>query len=482
HFPHTVRTRETKQCEDCHVSKANDNNAIMAQLLLLGTNFVNFLGYNAWVATGAEGIEAVQVTEWDEPQAVIGSYLHKYAYPEYFQRHLDNNRELQHREYHHGAGGGSTNTIQLRGEYLYTTAGKDGFRVFDVANIANKGFSEKIVTGPSSPLGHDTHVPSSHATSFALPTNMPVAPFRKPLPENLEQPMHPIYHYAVITDSEEGLILVNVDTLQDGDPTNNFLNRALTWNPAGILNGATYVTLAGSNAFVLVPDKLVIIDLHDPLAPRVRASLPFAHPQAVTIQFRYAFVTDANGFHTVDITHIDNPRQVGGGIAMDGLTNIYVARNYAYVAGGKHGLVIVDIERPDAPKTYMSYTANGQMTDVRDVKVASTNASTFAYVADGEHGLKVLQLTDPERVPQHYGFAPEVKPELIAWHKTDGPALAISKGLDRDRAVDETGNQVSIFGRLGSRPFNLAEMQKLYLNPAGNLYTVSNKLEAGWRK
>ena len=40
----------------------------MAQLLLQGTNFVNFLGYNAWVG-GDGGIEAVRVTEWDEPQA-----------------------------------------------------------------------------------------------------------------------------------------------------------------------------------------------------------------------------------------------------------------------------------------------------------------------------------------------------------------------------------------------------------------------------
>ena len=53
----------------------------MAQLLLHGTNFVNFVGFNAWV--GGEGeVEAVQVTEWDEPQAVIGSYLHRYAYPD----------------------------------------------------------------------------------------------------------------------------------------------------------------------------------------------------------------------------------------------------------------------------------------------------------------------------------------------------------------------------------------------------------------
>ena len=47
HFAHTVRTTETKGCNDCHVSEANDNNAIMAQLMLLGTNFMNFVGMHA---------------------------------------------------------------------------------------------------------------------------------------------------------------------------------------------------------------------------------------------------------------------------------------------------------------------------------------------------------------------------------------------------------------------------------------------------
>jgi hypothetical protein len=54
-------------------------------------------------------------------------------------------------------------------------------------------------------------------------------------------------------------------------------------------------------------------------------------------------------------------------------------------------------------------------------------------------------------------------PELIAFAKTPSPALALSKGLDRDRAVDETGQQIAVFGRLGSRPFTRSEMEALFL-------------------
>jgi hypothetical protein len=101
---------------------------------------------------------------------------------------------------------------------------------------------------------------------------------------------------------------------------------------------------------------------------------------------------------------------------------------------------------------------------VRDVVVASTNASLFAYVADGAEGLKVLQLTAPDTQPNFYGFSPEPKPKVIAWRKTKSPALALSRPLERDRAVDESGGQVAVFGRRGSRPFQADEMQRLYLD------------------
>ncbi len=64
-------------------------------MLTLGTNFVNFIGRYAWVGEGEDGFEAVAVTEWDEPQAVIGSNLHHLAYPENYERHLANDLELR---------------------------------------------------------------------------------------------------------------------------------------------------------------------------------------------------------------------------------------------------------------------------------------------------------------------------------------------------------------------------------------------------
>src|SRR6185503_12586150 len=94
HVPHTVRATETKACSDCHVSAKNDNNAWLAQLLLQGTNFVNFMGRYVYVAAD-DALEVVVATERTEPQAVFGSSLHRIAYPDNYKNHVDSGSELK---------------------------------------------------------------------------------------------------------------------------------------------------------------------------------------------------------------------------------------------------------------------------------------------------------------------------------------------------------------------------------------------------
>jgi hypothetical protein len=500
HFPHTVRTTETKTCSDCHLSEKNDNNAIMAQTMLHGTNFVNFVGMHAFVGM-EDGFQAARVTEWDEPQAVIGSYLHRFAYPDYWRAHVDRNKRqlvqwTRGKTFDKKLSGetealeafintvqdtnGRVSCLQHRGEYMFLAEGKGGFRVYDIASVGNKGTSERISTAPFSPLGHDAHVRTKNATCMALPTNQPISigrneTIRKTHPDNQEQAFHPLYRYAVITDLEEGLILVDVDTFADGEPRNNFLKRAVTWNQGGVLNGARHVTLAGRYAYITAAAGLVVIDLDDPLKPRHLATVPMRDARASALQFRYLWVTDADGLKLLDVTRMDAPQPVPQAtVPLADARKIYLARTYAYVAGKQEGLVIVDVKNPEAPTIYQKVTLDGSMNDVEDVIVGSTNASLFAYVADGRNGMKVLQLTSPESQPNFYGFSPAPKPELIAWAKTPKPALALSKGLDRDRGVDETGGQIAIFGRLGSRPFTREEMERLFLNRRRFPYKVSD--------
>ena len=44
-----------------------------------------------------------------------------------------------------------------------------------------------------------------------------------------------------------------------------------------------------------------------------------------------------------------------------------------------------------------------------------------------------------------------------------GHALAIAEGIDRDRAVDESGNQIAVFGRVGAGPLPREIQERMYL-------------------
>jgi len=94
-------------------------------------------------------------------------------------------------------------------------------------------------------------------------------------------------------------------------------------------------------------------------------------------------------------------------------------------------------------------------------------------LADGKNGLRVVQMTSPD-VPATWASR-----EAAAGADRDvqdpegGKAHAVSRGLDRDRAVDEGGNQIAVFGRVGARPLNLAEQRKMYLR-GGALWRVSD--------
>jgi hypothetical protein len=491
--PHTVRGKETKQCSDCHVSSANDNNAWMAQLLLQGTNFMNFMGRYVYVATGKKGFEAIAVAEHDEPEAIYGSDLHRIAYPANYKKFIDRHRELSSVAEHPG----NVLDIQARGEYAYAANGPGGLRLYDIANVDNKGFSERVTTAPVSPLGQRFYVPTRNAQAIASPSTLAIDPLRQRLPENEEQALHLLYGFLYVADKEEGLVIVGdpdlkakspgVGTLLDGNPANNFLKRAVTFNPDGVLTGARRITIAGNFAYILTDKSLVVVDLDNPLSPRVAANIgapALNDPRGVALQFRYAFVVDREGLKILDVTDLAQPKLVPSSLVpLQDARNVYVARTYAYVSAGKQGLAIIDVENPSAPKLDQLFTADGQLDDVNDVKIGMVAASAFAFVADGKNGLRVLQILSPWDDPAHFsGFSPRPTPKLIATAHTRGPALAISKGIDRDRAVDESGNQLAVFGRRGARPLNQSEIRSLYIHPKTNeRYTVTDEPEGSPR-
>jgi hypothetical protein len=397
--------------------------------------------------------------------------------------------------------------VQLRGEYAYVAAGEGGLRVYDVAQIDQKGFSERITTAPVSRFGQRFWVKTKYAMAVAAPSTLAIDPARwrmttdgrmvspeaaRTLPPeqllNQEQAIHSLYAYLYVVDKYEGLIVVNAATLLDGDPLNNYLKRQLdrskypngAFNPDGALNDANNITVAGANAYITTDRGLVIVSLDDPLNPKIVGHIgapELKGPKAIAIQFRYGFVADQDGMKVLDVSDPGKAHLIKGAfVKADNANDVYVARTYAYIAALNNGIFIVDVKNPEQPITIQSFTAGGIIDDARQVKIAMTNASLFAYVADGKNGLRILQLTSPETTPTYAGFSPKPEPQLIATYKTKGRAVAVSKALDRDRAVDESGHQIAVFGRRGARPLTFEEVQRMIRTRggAGDYFKVSD--------
>jgi hypothetical protein len=295
---------------------------------------------------------------------------------------------------------------------------------------------------------------------------------------NEEQPIADYYGYVFVTDLEEGLIVADVAKMLDGNPANNFIRRAATFNPSGTLDGARHSWMAGQWLYVTTAQGLAVVDVKDPQNPVMAGSYTGSFlrgARQVSTQWHYCFVTDAEGVKVFDISNPAKPQPItGASVSLGEANGLYVARTYLYVANGSQGLAIIDIKNPGKPRKLSDFTAGGAINDARDVQIGSVSASMYAHIADGHNGLRIVQMISPDNVPGHMGFSPKPEPKLIATLPSKHPVVTVSRGLDRDRVVDESGNQTVVFGRRGSRPFSLEEMTAFYKKPTGEYYRVAD--------
>ena len=134
------------------------------------------------------------------------------------------------------------------------------------------------------------------------------------------------------------MILVNAATLLDGDPLNNYLKRQLdpnkyangAFNPDGVLTGANNIVIAGTHAYLTTDRELVVVNINDPLNPKIASRLELKRPRAMAVQFRYGFVVDDDGLKSIDLVEPERARLVEGALVpLADARDVYVARTYA---------------------------------------------------------------------------------------------------------------------------------------------------------
>ena len=164
-------TSETKSCTDCHVSVNNDNNAIMAQLLMQGTGYVNFMGRYCWVAAGEHGLWRRRRHRARRAAGRHRQHAARAGLPGLLRTSTSSNgwqlrarpRASRHATSARSCCIPSASRRSCRCSPAASTctrpAARAGLRVFDIAFIDDKSFSERITTAPVSPLGQQFYVP-----------------------------------------------------------------------------------------------------------------------------------------------------------------------------------------------------------------------------------------------------------------------------------------------------------------------------------
>ena len=214
---------------------------------------------------------------------------------------------------------------RLRGEYLYAATGKGGFRVYDIANIDNKDFSERTITAPVSPLGQRFYVKTKYACRGRQPTTLAVDPAAhaqsgerraeastRCTPSSTSPTNTKAWSSSAIPTQKAKRPASS--TLLDGDPREQFPEAR-----AGLQSGRRSERRAADH-------HRRNLCLHA-LRPRAgggrsrmtrsnRTSRPVIgapdseDPRGIAIQFRYAFVVDREGLKVLDVTDLDHPRMV----------------------------------------------------------------------------------------------------------------------------------------------------------------------------
>lgn len=131
--------------------------------------------------------------------------------------------------------------------------------------------------------------------------------------------------------------------------------------------------------------------------------------------------------------------------------NIFVSGNYAYLADGTAGLLVVNISDPENPEFLGSYDTSGEALDV-----AVSNG--YAYVADGSSGLAIIDVSDP--------YSPELKSTYSTGDArgvtTQGDYVYIANGSSNDLVIVDISDPEHPL-KVGSHP-GYREMFDVYID------------------
>jgi hypothetical protein len=313
---------------------------------------------------------------------------------------------------------GYTSNVYIEDDYAYVADGgpharsfgvasewnpfihKGGFRIFDISDLPNTA-----EIGSCNNHGNIWDIQVSNGYAFLANGTEGLKVVDISDPENPEEigswnnnglisEIEVSGNYAYLTDWTTGLVIIDISDPENLILTGTF-NVPYCW-PQDLKISGMYAYM------VEVVDRMIIVDILDPSNPQEAHVYYSEWISSISISDNYAYLSDADGFHVIDITFPPIPFEVGSTYA--GGNASCISGDNAYLSSG----TTVCIIRPDDPICVSHFASEDRNMDI----ITDEN---FVYVANRETSLRVINVSDPS-TPIDVGF-----------FDTNGRGLSVSK-------------------------------------------------------
>jgi len=338
-------------------------------------------GSLAYLATGADGIRILDVTEPSNPV------------------------EISHYD-----APGETKGLFHKDSFLYTANGKNGLQIIDVSNP----FKPALI-GSYKIRGDTTDVTVIDNWAFAAGGKAGLLALNvknKTSPKE-ETTLSQKGNVSVVSEKDNLVFYIDnkrylriLDTIQ---PENT-----QKINPFDVETTVLDITISGNTAF-LATEKLgvVIVDISNPTSLQKINSFKTQGPAtSVEISGSYTYVIDDSGLSVWDVTDTNNPNEIGSYATDKMASALDVKKEVVYIADGFNGLLVLQT------KTVVDLEFQGE-TRKQIIGEDVEKSGNTIFLAAGENGVQAFNSTDPRNL------------KVIGQYDTSGFTMGVAAQGDR---------------------------------------------------